>query len=131
RWFRGREWVVNGDGWVDRKLLGALFFQAEGGIRVRTVTGVQTCALPISDGEVNGVQAGGEEVQHEEELGAGGGREREMRAGNERSEERRVGKEWRSRWATADEKKKKTRTVVWRTISERSREYRAYCSCVS
>src|SRR5207248_8709985 len=27
--------------------LSALFFQAEDGIRVRTVTGVQTCALPI------------------------------------------------------------------------------------
>src|SRR5437867_8572418 len=26
------------------------FFQAEDGIRVRTVTGVQTCALPISQG---------------------------------------------------------------------------------
>src|SRR5688572_23618665 len=28
--------------------LGALYFQAEAGIRVLTVTGVQTCALPIS-----------------------------------------------------------------------------------
>src|SRR2546430_4074521 len=27
---------------------GCFFFQAEGGIRVLTVTGVQTCALPIS-----------------------------------------------------------------------------------
>src|SRR3989338_10006646 len=27
-----------------------LFFQAEGGIRYGTVTGVQTCALPISGG---------------------------------------------------------------------------------
>src|SRR5437867_12111421 len=29
-------------------LLGIFFFQAEDGIRYRTVTGVQTCALPIS-----------------------------------------------------------------------------------
>src|SRR5437867_7201226 len=28
----------------------AFFFQAEDGIRARTVTGVQTCALPISAG---------------------------------------------------------------------------------
>src|SRR5438309_5594942 len=30
----------------------AFFFQAEDGIRDGTVTGVQTCALPISDGQV-------------------------------------------------------------------------------
>src|SRR5207249_9515410 len=30
------------------------FFQAEDGIRDRNVTGVQTCALPISDGEAPG-----------------------------------------------------------------------------
>ena len=29
-----------------------LFFQAEAGIRDRLVTGVQTCALPISNDEV-------------------------------------------------------------------------------
>ena len=29
------------------------FFQAEDGIRDRLVTGVQTCALPISDGRFN------------------------------------------------------------------------------
>src|SRR2546430_3876122 len=31
------------------RLLGVFFFQAEDGIRDLTVTGVQTCALPISD----------------------------------------------------------------------------------
>src|SRR6516164_10372487 len=31
-------------------LIGAFFFQAEDGIRLGTVTGVQTCALPIWDG---------------------------------------------------------------------------------
>ena len=34
-------WGGGGEGWV-------FFFQAEDGIRVRLVTGVQTCALPIS-----------------------------------------------------------------------------------
>src|SRR6266542_2417683 len=33
---------------VDRSTLLAFVFQAEDGIRVATVTGVQTCALPIS-----------------------------------------------------------------------------------
>src|SRR5699024_12146136 len=32
-----------------RALVGVFFFQAEDGIRVRNVTGVQTCALPISN----------------------------------------------------------------------------------
>src|SRR2546427_6531241 len=33
---------------------GVFFFQAEDGIRDLTVTGVQTCALPISDGYATG-----------------------------------------------------------------------------
>src|SRR2546430_11596419 len=36
------------DGAVYRRLLWFFFFQAEDGIRDLTVTGVQTCALPIS-----------------------------------------------------------------------------------
>src|SRR5699024_809702 len=35
------------------------FFQAEDGIRDRNVTGVQTCALPISAGHGLNLQAGG------------------------------------------------------------------------
>src|SRR5437667_11992065 len=31
-------------------MVNSLFFQAEDGIRARDVTGVQTCALPISEG---------------------------------------------------------------------------------
>src|SRR6267143_773571 len=68
------------------------FFQAEDGIRAGTVTGVQTCALPISlsaglalmdrDGDVDAVLA--------EALGE---------PPTARSEERRVGKECRSRWS--------------------------------
>src|SRR5207248_6234657 len=36
------------------------FFQAEDGIRDRTVTGVQTCALPICPGDSNPRSGGGE-----------------------------------------------------------------------
>src|SRR5256885_3693352 len=82
------------------------FFQAEDGIRDYKVTGVQTCALPISAsvaiGDLNGdrrpdlvtanTQAGTASVL----LNAGRGR---FRAKLDRSEERRVGKECRSRWS--------------------------------
>src|SRR5256885_11131809 len=97
---------------------GLLFFQAEDGIRDYKVTGVQTCALPIS------VLL---EVGREQEIRAAVGRQREalvhrtvrravgdqrgvararvprrddaVLAGEDRSEERRVGKECRSRWS--------------------------------
>src|SRR3712207_7081879 len=77
------------------------FFQAEDGIRDIGVTGVQTCALPISAWETL----------------ESGFQNRESRAGSrrgflaldsgpstldrlrKRSEERRVGKECRSRWS--------------------------------
>src|SRR5207302_8251811 len=98
------------------------FFQAEDGIRDFHVTGVQTCALPIS-----GLKAGArirrigtEEVSSADEvvrklakLGEGAklkltvvddGADRELTI--ERSEERRVGKECRSRGLSDDEKKK-------------------------
>src|SRR5436190_17950642 len=67
------------------------FFQAEDGIRDHCVTGVQTCALPISSTR------------------RPAGRSRLVRTrnspfacwmgGKSRSEERRVGKECRSRWS--------------------------------
>src|SRR2546427_8599484 len=71
------------------------FFQAEDGIRDLTVTGVQTCALPISDGvgdacDRRAVVAGVAD--------AVGVLVRLCRVRN-RSEERRVGKECRSRWS--------------------------------
>src|SRR3989442_4181401 len=94
------------------------FFQAEDGIRDADVTGVQTCALPISaspqyaerikkagqvpapallefDQQGNIVQAWGVP-------GQGGwtqGKDRPFPAQAMRSEERRVGKECRSRWS--------------------------------
>src|SRR2546430_4030707 len=90
------------------------FFQAEDGIRDLTVTGVQTCALPIwgaahrlrrsaqpawpdpagpgahADGSGFGPGADADRPDRGDQEGAGPGR---------RSEERRVGKECRSRWS--------------------------------
>src|SRR5207248_7781357 len=79
------------------------FFQAEDGIRDRTVTGVQTCALPI-------LHAGGAAIPdlHCARILAGAICEFHAKRGRGwlaisggiemRSEERRVGKEGRSRW---------------------------------
>src|SRR5207248_5051620 len=84
------------------------FFQAEDGIRDRTVTGVQTCALPISCSRRGAV------APPQPPATARSGRrrpgERSVRRGAHRlgtgfsapaprSEERRVGKECRSRWS--------------------------------
>ena len=44
-----RGWKGSYDGGVDRSVVVFFFFQAEDGIRDWSVTGVQTCALPISD----------------------------------------------------------------------------------
>src|SRR5438067_13398446 len=74
------------------------FFQAEDGIRDRNVTGVQTCALPISVRELREVHQ--LEQLRDPLLGVGLG------ALADRSEERRVGKECRSRWSPEHEKKK-------------------------
>src|SRR5207245_10576495 len=87
-----------------RFFLLVFFFQAEDGIRDATVTGVQTCALPIyiavDNGGSTGITVNG--TSGNDSLVGG--------AGNDtlnRSEERRVGKECRSQWARYDEKKKK------------------------
>src|SRR5437773_3725381 len=88
------------------------FFQAEDGIRDRDVTGVQTCALPISPrGTGPGSRSAaarpprrartrpaGGAAAGRRGPGAGPGRGPSASA---RSEERRVGKECRSRWAGA------------------------------
>src|SRR5207245_6737476 len=98
------------------------FFQAEDGIRDATVTGVQTCALPISPGGCERMTAVrradddqprdplrialGEGEPHHAAVGpADDGSERcqaeviEKLRERLRSEERRVGKEGRSRWS--------------------------------
>src|SRR2546430_8386318 len=90
------------------------FFQAEDGIRDLTVTGVQTCALPISIG--GGPEVGpGRSTDRADQLRGGGTAAGGTRTGTQarlhqgvvhsspgrrsRSEERRVGKECRSRWS--------------------------------
>src|SRR5438046_9210416 len=75
------------------------FFQAEDGIRDWSVTGVQTCALPIckaiaelrGDGLTDGASSTDEEDAHDGATAP--------RGALFRSEERRVGKECRYRWA--------------------------------
>src|SRR2546430_13177128 len=70
------------------------FFQAEDGIRDLTVTGVQTCALPIYSGRRRAPPTTGN-------TGCSSARPPARRWGGRcaRSEERRVGKECRSRWS--------------------------------
>src|SRR3712207_6870838 len=91
------------------------FFQAEDGIRDIGVTGVQTCALPISADEPEeheqpevrdqaGAQSADDEedADREQHLLAAVAVHRlpgDQRAHDGRSEERRVGKECRSRWS--------------------------------
>src|SRR5256886_7240349 len=103
------------------------FFQAEDGIRDLTVTGVQTCALPICILKPSGRVA---LTTHVNADGDGVGSEvalwhllsaRGLQAGianptpiperfDFRSEERRVGEEGRSRWSADHLKKKKQRS---------------------
>src|SRR5436189_6015430 len=90
------------------------FFQAEDGIRDTSVTGVQTCALPISlDWAALDCPArdqGGEPTGRSRiYLGSDGVMVPHVTQEEKqtRSEERRVGKECRSRWSPDHEKKKR------------------------
>src|SRR5438270_7142653 len=78
-------------------LLFFFFFQAEDGIRDLTVTGVQTCALPILVAN-NGYGPNG--LTRIDPVKGAVVWEKKLPAwlGLARSEERRVGKECRSRW---------------------------------
>src|SRR5207247_8428412 len=69
---------------------GFFFFQAEDGIRDPLVTGVQTCALPISSAATRGPCGS--------PRWATGSRRKSEERPVTRSEERRVGKECRRRW---------------------------------
>src|SRR5207248_7493779 len=92
------------------------FFQAEDGIRDRTVTGVQTCALPISlpprgssrsrNTRLDVLRVPDFETSSPGGGGFGAGALTRDPAAEARSEERRVGKEWRCRWGPAHEKEK-------------------------
>src|SRR2546430_12676026 len=89
-------------GWLNQPCF--FFFQAEDGIRDLTVTGVQTCALPIlnrvvqhrqeNDGPFdNGPERNGLQISRNFVVFRG------VYESGTRSEERRVGKECRSRWS--------------------------------
>src|SRR3712207_8828938 len=94
---------------------GFFFFQAEDGIRDIGVTGVQTCALPISAGSLTSLLPSfpvplpvfsGEGwacpiQRHDHHCPPTDGctQGQETVIGSSRSEERRVGKECRSRWS--------------------------------
>src|SRR2546422_4802704 len=77
------------------------FFKAEDGIRVVAVTGVQTCALPISRliRRAEGISTHADPAGSVLVAGGGGRVFRGEGRLSERSEERRVGKECRSRWS--------------------------------
>src|SRR5258706_8940549 len=75
------------------------FFQAEDGIRDWSVTGVQTCALPISCGGQADRRRIPERVWTPRHLRRRGGFAGVGPSAECRSEERRVGKECRSRWS--------------------------------
>src|SRR5256886_13153570 len=94
----------------------SFFFQAEDGIRDLTVTGVQTCALPICPAPVlpsilKGIAVNGligleccyYETQQKGDNATGTANNSKHRnkygTKHARSEERRVGKECRSRWS--------------------------------
>src|SRR5207245_6740816 len=81
------------------------FFQAEDGIRDATVTGVQTCALPI----FSSYRAG--ETATSNGRASQPGAEPSGSARQSRSEERRVGKECRTGWSTQDKKKKNRKAI--------------------
>src|SRR4030065_1803478 len=75
---------------VCREVVDLMFFQAEDGMRYTSVTGVQTCALPICSRAVSS-----EIVLSGEKSASSVG----QAIVGSRSEERRVGKEGRSRWS--------------------------------
>src|SRR5437879_12111656 len=106
------------------------FFQAEDGIRDTSVTGVQTCALPISRKKIPHLVS--EQICRPAIARMLSGTRKAVSArtcgrstaarGIVRSEERRVGKEWRYRWAAALSGKKKKREEMGRIRSDKRRE---------
>src|SRR5262249_58778730 len=94
---------------VDSVCLLCFFFQAEDGIRDWSVTGVQTCALPIwpKPWRFPAVWLG-EGAGVDRSSVSSSARARASGDGSvSRSGERRVGKECRARWGTGDLRKKK------------------------
>src|SRR5690606_40525737 len=88
------------------------FFQAEDGIRDFHVTGVQTCALPISADHSSRsrrrARTSRASMRRASTMIESATRSvRTIPSRRRRSEERRVGKECRSRWSAEDSKKNK------------------------
>src|SRR5205823_8945232 len=95
---------------VSSEYVGAIFFfQAEDGIRDKLVTGVQTCALPISPISLGARRTRSQALK---QVIRASRRQRSLRSrsslylpffarrkNESRSEERRVGKECRARWS--------------------------------
>src|SRR5438093_13502513 len=104
--------------WITIVVFSFFFFQAEDGIRDWSVTGVQTCALPIlrrvlaaisnrrDVGDVTTL-ANPDVVEQIRAMVQGKDTITTQEALPERSEERRVGKEWRCRGAAEYQKNKK------------------------
>src|SRR5438093_5520212 len=91
------------------------FFQAEDGIRDWSVTGVQTCALPISIRQADSCNAYTVADPSWSPRGTTPGSPESFSGHSafaSRSEERRVGKECRSRWTTYHYKKKNKNSEV-------------------
>src|SRR5438046_6132391 len=95
------------------------FFQAEDGIRDWSVTGVQTCALPISCefslATCRGPARAPARWRARPSAASRSGRPRRG-SRHRRSEERRVGKECRARWSPHHERKKKTKKEYRSTV---------------
>src|SRR5438128_5015735 len=111
-------------------LTGSFFFPAEDGIRDATVTGVQTCALPISVARLTGAALPGKPLDGVDIWPLLSGRQQDVTrevflyfndaylqaarlgpwklhiARYSRSEERRVGKEWREAEGCGDSRKR-------------------------
>src|SRR2546430_17579129 len=86
-----------------------IFFQAEDGIRYLTVTGVQTCALPISPRRLSVVEScgGSSPMARSRSISRPRGSPRPLKNGSAGSGEGRVGEECRSRGVAVHLKKKK------------------------
>src|SRR5688572_33062985 len=100
------------------------FFQAEDGIRDLTVTGVQTCALPIlrfgGRGRAIFAPLGAARLSRHAKIARPRPPKRTThpeakgtQPSQRRSEERRVGKECKAAWRTEQEKKKSRRTKMY------------------
>src|SRR5437879_13334966 len=93
------------------------FFQAEDGIRDTSVTGVQTCALPISPRRYRSLPRKAA-LQGARNASRTHPQPRQVRR---RSEERRVGKECRSRWSPYHYIKKISKKEMTVTGSEKEK----------